>query len=110
MRPETRQRWSERFHRLRDRLPPKPRKVIATVIGTALIAVGVAMMVLPGPAFLVIPAGLAVLSTEYRWARRLFTRLRKILQWRRHRKARGSRPPVDDGLAEVTRRGFRVPA
>jgi hypothetical protein len=31
---------------------------------------GVAMIVLPGPAIVVIPIGLAILATEYAWARR----------------------------------------
>jgi uncharacterized protein (TIGR02611 family) len=32
---------------------------------------GVAMLVLPGPAFVVIPVGLAILSLEFAWAGRL---------------------------------------
>jgi hypothetical protein len=32
--------------------------------------IGIAMIVLPGPAFVVIPVGLAILATEYAWARR----------------------------------------
>jgi tellurite resistance protein TerC len=31
--------------------------------------IGVALLVLPGPAFVVIPIGLAILATEYAWAR-----------------------------------------
>jgi hypothetical protein len=33
------------------------------------------MMVLPGPAFIVIPFGVGILATEFAWARRL---LRKV--------------------------------
>ena len=32
--------------------------------------IGIALIVLPGPAFVVIPIGLAILATEYAWARR----------------------------------------
>jgi tellurite resistance protein TerC len=32
--------------------------------------VGVAMIVLPGPAFIVIPAGLGILALEFAWAKR----------------------------------------
>jgi tellurite resistance protein TerC len=32
--------------------------------------IGIAMIVLPGPAIVVIPIGLAILATEYAWARR----------------------------------------
>lgn len=47
-----------------------------TILGVALLAVGAAMMVLPGPGILVIVAGLAVLATEYVWARSLLDRTR----------------------------------
>jgi tellurite resistance protein TerC len=45
------------------------RIAIALVGGTVLIA-GLAMTVLPGPAIVVIPAGLAILGIEFAWARR----------------------------------------
>lgn len=56
------------------------RKLVITVIGTTLILGGLAMMVLPGPATIVIPLGLAILSTEYIWARRLLTYVRKEVE------------------------------
>jgi putative transmembrane protein PGPGW len=34
------------------------------------------MLVLPGPAVVVIPAGLAILATEFPWARRLLRQVR----------------------------------
>jgi len=37
--------------------------------------IGVALLVLPGPAFVVIPIGLAILATEYAWARRALKRV-----------------------------------
>ncbi len=40
-----------------------------TLIGVTILAIGVALIVLPGPGFLVIAAGFAVLATEYEWAR-----------------------------------------
>ena len=44
----------------------------AFVVAGAVIALGgLAMLVLPGPAFLVIPVGLAILSLEFAWAGRL---------------------------------------
>ena len=45
------------------------------VVGGTVVLIGVAMLVLPGPAFIVIPAGIAILATEFVWARRL---LRKV--------------------------------
>ncbi len=44
-------------------------KLIAiTVVGGALVAAGLAMLVLPGPGILVVAIGFAVLGTEYAWA------------------------------------------
>jgi uncharacterized protein (TIGR02611 family) len=50
------------------------KKSAVTILGVALLVVGLAMMVLPGPGILVIVAGLAVLATEYIWARSLLDR------------------------------------
>ena len=47
------------------------RRVIVAVIGFTVILIGVAMIVLPGPAIVVIPLGLAILATEFVWARRV---------------------------------------
>lgn len=41
-----------------------------------MVTVGVVMVVLPGPAVVVIPAGLAILATEFPWAHRLLHRVR----------------------------------
>lgn len=42
---------------------------VVTVAGFALIIIGIAMFVTPGPGFVAILAGLGVLATEYAWAR-----------------------------------------
>lgn len=56
----------------------KPFKRSAvTVAGIALILGGLAMMVLPGPGIIVAVGGLAVLATEYVWARRALGRAKK---------------------------------
>lgn len=47
-----------------------------SVGGAALILAGVALLVLPGPGLLVIVAGLALLATEYAWARRRLDHVR----------------------------------
>lgn len=52
------------------------RRAAVTVLGAAFVVLGVALMPLPGPGFLVVAAGLAVLATEYAWARRLLNRAR----------------------------------
>jgi tellurite resistance protein TerC len=53
------------------------RRCVVAVIGTTVILIGVAMLVLPGPAFVVIPAGLAILGVEFAFARRWLHRLRE---------------------------------
>ncbi|MBM4076963.1 MAG: hypothetical protein FJ267_15140 [Planctomycetes bacterium] len=47
------------------------RKLVVAVIGTTVLLIGIIMIVGPGPAFIVIPAGLTILATEFIWARRL---------------------------------------
>lgn len=42
--------------------------------GFVLVLGGIAMLVLPGPAFVVIPIGLAILSLEFAWAETLLDR------------------------------------
>ena len=54
------------------------RRVIVSVIGATVLLIGVALLVLPGPAFIVIPIGLAILATEYAWARRWLRKVRQM--------------------------------
>jgi len=54
------------------------RRVIVSVIGATVLVIGVALLVLPGPAFIVIPIGLAILATEYAWARRWLKKVRRL--------------------------------
>jgi uncharacterized protein (TIGR02611 family) len=46
------------------------RRIAITVVGTVILAVGVVLLVAPGPGLLVIALALAVFAIEYRWARR----------------------------------------
>ena len=54
------------------------RRLIVSVIGSTVLLIGIALLVLPGPAFVVIPVGLAILATEYAWARRWLRKVRRI--------------------------------
>ena len=45
-------------------------KVVVGIVGTLVVVAGVIMMVTPGPAFVMIPLGLAILATEFDFARR----------------------------------------
>ncbi len=51
-------------------------RLVAIVVGFTVLLVGLAMIVLPGPAVVVIPIGLAILATEFLWARRLLSRMK----------------------------------
>ena len=46
------------------------RRIAVTVVGGTVLALGIALIVLPGPAFIVVPTGLAILAIEFAWARR----------------------------------------
>ncbi len=52
------------------------RRLVVLVIGSTVILVGIALIFLPGPASLVVPAGLAILATEFLWARRLLDQVK----------------------------------
>jgi tellurite resistance protein TerC len=56
------------------------KRLIVIVVGSTILLMGIAMIVLPGPAVLVIPVGLGVLATEFVWARRLLTKLKSTFQ------------------------------
>lgn len=45
------------------------RRIAVTLVGGTVLAIGVALLVLPGPALVVIPIGLAILGLEFAWAR-----------------------------------------
>ncbi len=52
------------------------RRMAVAVIGLTILGIGIAMIVLPGPATVVIPVGLGVLAVEFAWARRMLERLK----------------------------------
>jgi len=60
-------------------LPTPLRKLIIAILGGIVLLIGIALIVLPGPAFLVIPAGVAILATEFAWARRALTRAKAMV-------------------------------
>ena len=69
------------------------KKCLVAVLGGALLIAGVAMLVLPGPAVVVIPAALAVLAVEFLWARRWLNWLRE-----RYKIILPNRPAIDRKL------------
>jgi hypothetical protein len=53
---------------------PIARKIVVAVIGGTIVLVGVALLVTPGPASIVIPIGLIILASEFAWARHVLQR------------------------------------
>jgi uncharacterized protein (TIGR02611 family) len=51
-------------------------RIAKIVGGFLLLAAGIAMIALPGPGWLTVAAGLAILAGEFLWARRLLDRLK----------------------------------
>jgi uncharacterized protein (TIGR02611 family) len=58
----------------------KARRLIIGVIGLTILLIGIALIVLPGPAFIVIPIGLAILATEFAWARRILKKVKNKIK------------------------------
>ena len=59
-------------------------KILVAIFGALVVAVGIALIPLPGPGWLIVIAGLAIWAVEFHWARRLlnFTR-RHVHGWAR---------------------------
>lgn len=101
-------RFSEALSRLLVRLKvddvPHIKRIVVTVAGGTILVLGVALVVTPIPGVLLAPAGLAILGTEYAWARRWLRNARKALtQTQRIFSPRGVHP--SEGRPMVERAG-----
>ena len=66
---------------MREKTPSSRwKKLWIAIIGGTVFLFGIALIVLPGPAFIVIPAGLAILATEFAWAGHWLRKLRAIIR------------------------------
>lgn len=82
---------------------PRVRKSIVAVIGSTVVLFGLALIILPGPAVVVVPLGLAILATEFAWARRLIRRGDSVwVNVRRYWRSR-SAPQPNDSLGNDTK-------
>ena len=52
------------------------KKIVIAIAGVALMALGVVLMPLPGPGFVIVVVGIAVLATEFAWAKDLLHKTR----------------------------------
>lgn len=81
---------------LKPNLPktsPIWRRIIVLVVGGAFLVIGVAMLILPGPAIIFIPLGLAILATEFPWAKRWLKTTREWIRRRFNKTGAKNYPP-----------------
>jgi hypothetical protein len=55
------------------------RRILIALVGGTVLLIGIVMIVLPAPAILVIPAGLAILAIEFVWARHWLGKFRQMM-------------------------------
>jgi uncharacterized protein (TIGR02611 family) len=55
------------------------RRIAVVVVGSTVLLLGIALIVLPGPAIIVIPIGLAILGLEFAWARLWLKKIRQSI-------------------------------
>ena len=72
------------------------KRIVIAVVGATVLLIGVVMLVAPGPAFVVIPLGLAILGAEFAWARAWLKRLRQAIS-RKSAEARSERAEARRG-------------
>ena len=58
----------------------RTRRWIILIIGGTVLLFGISLIVLPGPAIIVIPIGLAILGTEFIWARHIMKKIKTTLK------------------------------
>ncbi|MEH1164380.1 TIGR02611 family protein [Micromonospora sp. CPCC 205539] len=85
--PPRRPRWREQVSTTLDLIRANPTgrialKIFIAIAGAVVVTVGIALIPLPGPGWLLVIAGLGIWAVEYHWARRLlgFTR-RHVYGW-----------------------------
>ena len=53
------------------------RRIAILAVGSTVVALGIVMLVTPGPGLIVIPIGLAILGLEFAWARAWLRKVRE---------------------------------
>tara|TARA_B110000014_G_scaffold112407_1_gene77149 strand:- start:464 stop:739 length:276 start_codon:yes stop_codon:yes gene_type:complete len=53
------------------------KKLAIFVIGISIVLIGCLLFFTPGPAIIVIPIGLAILATQFEWAKKLLEKFKK---------------------------------
>ena len=88
------------------------KKFFIALIGGTVLLIGAAMLVLPGPGLPIIAAGLAILATEFFWARRAMRRAKGAVakarrksglkEWLRRRRTASPDKPCPDKCTKTT--------
>jgi uncharacterized protein (TIGR02611 family) len=67
---QPRSRWADKLEERRERYQERGRlyRIGWVIVGSLITLAGVVMLVTPGPAFVLIPIGLAMLAMEFAWA------------------------------------------
>lgn len=78
------------------------KKIIVAIVGGTVLLFGIALLVLPGPGLPIVAAGLAILATEFFWARNaiknakgILSRIRRksgLREWLRRRREKRQAP------------------
>jgi uncharacterized protein (TIGR02611 family) len=66
------------------------RRIVRSIVGSIVLLVGLVMLVLPGPALLVIPLGLAILAIDFPWAKAV---MQKARIWMTRKNQSAPQPP-----------------
>lgn len=111
--PEVARRWHDHpafvpFKAVARFIGRNGKRIAVTVAGFAILLAGVALLVLPGPGWLLIFIGLGILSTEYVWAERLLKKAKervtaaKDAVLRKGSNDKGPEAPVEEPPKVVT--------
>jgi tellurite resistance protein TerC len=57
----------------------KTKRFFILTVGLSVLIFGIALIILPGPAIIVIPLGLVILATEFVWAAKLLKELKRLI-------------------------------
>jgi tellurite resistance protein TerC len=82
------------------------RRIVVLIVGSTVLLLGAAMLVLPGPGILVSIGGLAILAAEFMWARRWLNKVKESVE--RAKRATGLDPQRGGVRAESDHSPHRV--
>jgi tellurite resistance protein TerC len=74
------------------------RRIVVFAVGATVLLMGGVLLFTPGPAFVVIPIGLAILALEFAWARRWLHKVRELIEQRNN-----TAPPPDSASGGSTK-------